>query len=253
MAGAPMAQVQAQPVKQSGILNRAWGVLPKIYNRLPLVPFLDRSTSAILYASMAAYLLFLVFMVSVQPNAGQHFSISESPIQKNARLGISPGESYVYALRNDGQVQRLQYDAQSSLGCRGVLLQGSDGAAPCILDSGNLASDTQQYNSSFDNESVILFLPWMLAVSGDFSWNVVGDYRSGYFAVRTTTNYTSLGKTSALGREAYRIRIVSDLYPEPAYYYIDSQKRVLLYLKTGNATASLVLAPFALNQSDVPN
>lgn len=243
----------AKPGKLPSILGRIQGFPSKIYGLLPLVPFLSRSTSAILYASMLSYLLFMLFLASTQPKIEPSFLISESPMKKNAGLGLVNGESYVYALENSGQFQLVQYDVQKALYCEGVVLRESQDVAPCVLGNGNLASDAAQYNSSFGNESVLVFLPWMLAVSDDFKWQVLGDYRNSYFTMRVATNYSSLGKSSALGRDAYKIRVASDLYAEPAVYYIDSQKRVLLYLKTLNASARLVSAPFALDASDAPD
>ncbi len=216
------------------------------------MPFLDRQTSAILYACTAAYLLFVFYLALTPLNDKYTLAISESPLHKNAELALLPGEKYTYAAGQGGEGEQLSYKVQKTPGCGGITLLEAD-SAYCLSESGNLENDPEQYNFTLGNSTGILFLPWMLAVSDDFSWKVSSEYSNGYFNLRAQTNFSSQGKTRAFGRDAYKIVSVSNMAPEPVYYYIDAGKRVLLLATSGNVSIRLASAPFELDESDVPN
>ena len=240
----------------SGAFTRVAGALRAVYLHLPKVPFLDRQTSAILYACIAAYLLLMVSFSAATPplQTDVNYTIQEGVLHKNADLAILPGENYSYVLNGDDGTMGVTYFVRRMEGCQGVAFYDNQSGDPpaCLLQSGNLDSDAQMHNSTFGTDSELLFLPWMLAVSGNFSWSVSSDYWNGYFNMHTGTNFTSLGKSSALGRDAYLIRAQSDAYALPSDYYIDSEKRVLLYIKSGNTSAWLAEAPFAIDASKIP-
>lgn len=231
----------------------AGAALSGFYNRIPAAPFLDRQTSAILYACILAYVLFVLCIMASPMKEEPRFTVSESPLYKNADLSLSAGENYTYVLEHGAQRQPLQFAVRRLWGCRGVVLYEGNDSQACLLQNGNSADDSEQRNSTIGNGTGLLFLPWMLAVSDDFSWSVSGDYWNGYISMRTRMNYTSLGKSSALGRGAYLVRVVSNAYQLPTDYYIDSEKRVLLYVRSGNTSAWLEEAPFALDASQIPN
>ena len=238
----------------SGAFAKIAGFLRAVYNRLPTVPFLDRQTSAILYACILGYLLFMISVAAQPSNTNINFTIHEGVLHKNAGLAILPGENYSYVLNGDDGTMGVTYFVRRMAGCQGVAFYDNQSGDPpaCLLQSGNLDSDAGMHNSTFGTDSELLFLPWMLAVSDNFSWSVSSDYWNGYFNMHTGTNFTSLGKSSALGRDAYFIRAQSDAYALPTDYYIDSEKRVLLYIRSGNTSAWLVDAPFGLNASRIP-
>ena len=249
-SGGASASKPAAP-SNAPFASRASAAFSGFYGRIPVFPFLDRDTSAILYACMLAFLLFVVYVMAAPAGGEPSFTISESPLYKNANLSLSAGENYSYVMEDEGQLQMLPYSVGRLWGCKGVVLYDGNDSQECLTQGGNPAGGAQ-YNSTLGNSTGIMFLPWMLAVSDNFSWSVSGDDWNGYIHMRTSMNYTSLGKSSALGREAYRVRVTSDMYPEPTDYYIDSEKRILLYVTSGNTSAWLEEAPFAIDVSQIP-
>ncbi len=134
--------------------------------------------------------------------------------------------------------------------CKGLLVSESakEGQlhSVCITRSGNLEGDLFQLNFSLGNQSILLFSPWMLAASDNFSWQVQTTISTGTANINMPINFKSLGIKQLAGRQAYEISVQSDFSP-PLKYYIDSEKRVLLYADFGNASVKLVSAPFSLN------
>ena len=224
--------------------------LHSIYLRLPAVPLLDRATSAILYASVAAYLLFTVFIFMSVSSTVPSFQMFEYPLSKNSQLQLQPGESYTYHLATPQGASTLYYEVSSSHSCAGVEIaeQGQSGqSSRCVLPSGNLADEGfGNVNSGFGNLSVVLFSPWMLAVSGNFSWQVNTTVSGAGVQIEFPLYMRSEGMKTVAGREAYEIAAQSE-GQAPATFYVDAQKRVALLVQTGNSSAQLVSAPFALD------
>jgi hypothetical protein len=244
------AKVPAKPAAQPP--HGALVALSGIYNGIPKVPLLDRETSAIFYACILAFLLFFIYAMLSPMDEKYDFTLTETPLYKNANLSLSAGENFSYVIEHEGQRQMMDYSVRRLWGCKGVVLYEGNESQECLLPNGNVDGDAAQRNSTLGNSTGLLFLPWMLAVSDNFSWKASGEYSNGYVSMRSSMNYSSLGKSSALGRDAYLVRVVSDIYPVPADYYIDSEKRVLLYIRSGNTTAWLVEAPFGLDASQIP-
>ena len=136
-----------------------------------------------------------------------------------------------------------------------IVEQGPSGqSSRCVLPSGNLADEGfGSVNSGFGNLSVILFSPWMLAVSDNFSWQVNTTVSGAGVQIDMPLYMRSEGMKTVAGREAYEIAVQSEGQP-PATFYVDASKRVALLVQDGNSSAQLVSAPFALdwgNQSQL--
>ncbi|MCX8174712.1 MAG: hypothetical protein N3E51_00700 [Candidatus Micrarchaeota archaeon] len=246
--GKPKPQGQAA---KKPLLSSASDFLKKAYESMPLVPFLDRQTSALLYLCIALYLFFIAAVFFLAPQFQITTDVHEQPLQKNSQLRIKPGESYTYLL-SDGREKKLTtYLARSSPSCNGVLLyEAESGDQLCLLENGFEQGSPRQSNSGYGNHSPLIFSPWMLAVSENFSWKVESEARVGDIKTIFPLTFRSEGKKEVAGRQAFSVGLyLTDASAEPMRLYIDEEKRVLLLLGSGNFTARLVSAPFALNWS----
>jgi hypothetical protein len=249
----PQAAPEAEPAKGMHSFPSPMQLLSKIYLRLPLVPFLDRQSSAILYCCIAAFFLFFLYF-ALQPSLlDLYFEVEEGKLHKNTGLRLAAGELYAYELGFGSQTKIVQYGVKRAFGCSGLVIYDSEGSSSCVLKDGVEEGDPFSSNLSLGNSSLVIFAPWMLAASENFSWNVSSTLKGKYLYSHSTISFVSLGITKVLGRQAFAIKVE----PEgkegmPAYYYIDSEKRILLYAKEGNFSAKLVSAPFGLNASQLP-
>lgn len=236
--------VQAAP--SSGVLRQ----LDSLYNKIPILPFLDRPTSALLIACMLGYAIFVAYIFLSTPTQMTQ-SISEQPLAKNTQLQLLPGERYVYLAIGPGGTQSLTYTVSRQSSCAGVEVGEED--VPdllCLSQSGNsLDPGDAGLNSSYGNSSILLFSPWMLAVSDTFSWGFTTTVSAAGTQIYLPVTLVSQGRTTMGGREAYIIS-VNPGNPDQSTLYIDSQKRVLLQISSANASARLELAPFPLDWSN---
>ena len=243
----PVTKEKAAPVHT---LLKWWGGLESLYHRLPKLPFIDKDTSAILIISLLLYALFVAAAYFSGPQEELHAIIMEGPLAKNSQLALLPGENYVYEISAGGSQARLSYEVRSSSECPGTLVvesseEGLQNSA-CINRQGNLEGDPFQLNSSLGNKSLLLFSPWMLAVSEDFSWQVQNTISTGSANIDMPLNFRSFGAKEVAGRRAYEISVRSDFTPQ-LKYLVDSEKRILILAEFTNASARLVQAPFPLN------
>jgi hypothetical protein len=150
--------------------------------------------------------------------------------------------------------QQIGYSVDSYSGCAGVAVvetSSQGGQEVCILKNG--MSPGSQTATSFGNQSILLFSPWMLSASENFSWEVDTVYRSNGMEVSLPTYFTSKGKQRMAARDAYEIDISDTTGSAPSRFFVDAEKRVLLYAEMGNVTIRMVSAPFALNWTGQAN
>jgi len=239
----------------STALDKLFAFLHALYQKLPVIPMLDRETSAAIYAAFLLYILCtgVFFLSSSQPSLGNMvLTSSESPIAKNSQLPLLPGERYQYRVTGDFPSQQIDYQVSKPSSCAGVLVTEEANAVSeaCLLADGTL-SGGPAFNFSLGNSSMLIFSPWMLAVSEGFSWKVDSNLSSGSLVMNLPTTLQSQGLKSAYGRPAYKILQSSEIGGQSTMY-IDKEKRVLLYMSAGNSTARITAAPFALNESQPP-
>lgn len=246
-----LAKNQAQPATSQPSIFR------KIYGNLPLLPLLDRSTSAIAYACIFGYLLFMLYVFLAMPPVQLSSSIVEAPLSKNSPLMLFAGEAYAYELSGamvGAPNKKVVYGVRSSSACPGILVteQTSEFASSECLSrqTGNAVGDHLQRNSSTGNQSFLLFSPWMLAVSDNFSWQAASTTSAARVEMRFTTSLKSIGKKEVAGRQAYEISVTSPVLGSASNYFIDAEKRVLLSAESGNLSVRLIKAPFELNWSN---
>jgi hypothetical protein len=193
---------RAESFRQS--LIRVESGLKSLYGRLPVLPFLDRETSAMLIIALAAYLAFTLWVVLSSP-LSSHPVFSEAPLAKNALLALRPGESYSYQLSAPGNSQQLGYRTFLSPSCGGIEVEElgvQPGQQVCLTPSGNIEGDWLQLNSSLGNSSILLFAPWMLAVSDSFTWQVNAAISTGAADLQVPITFRSHGSRTVAGRPA---------------------------------------------------
>jgi len=225
--------------------------LSSAYQKVPEFPYLDRATTLILVVCVLGYLGFTAYVFLSMPPVQIEAKLSEGALDKNMQLAILPGENYAYSINSPDGAQGIAYAARSSPSCAGVLVaekSGNAGQEVCILKNGLLSGGSA--NTNYGNQSILLFSPWMLAASENFSWRVDAVYSSNGIEMSIPTYFMSKGKAQLAGREAYEIDVGDSPANSSARFFIDSQKRVLLYADLGNVTVRMASAPFALNWTD---
>lgn len=244
------------PPSQSATLARQQNLPKKIYAWLPVIPYLDRSTSAIAYLSIACYFLFTAYVFFTMPRPEFASTLYESPLSKNSQVRLLPGERYSYLVSSSLGTAAIPviYEVKSVPTCAGIFLaEQAEGyaASACISrQTGNALDDLLQLNSSTGNQSFLVFSPWMLAVSENFLWQTTSTVSAGGLSINFPVLLRSFGKRALAGRDAYEVSASSGVTGLQSTYYIDAEKRVLLLAKSGNLTVQLVSAPFVLNWSE---
>ena len=230
----------------SGIVS----LLNSIYRKIPIFPYLDRPTSALLYIAVILYATFVasIFLsspVQLQPN------IVEDSLAKNTHLQILPGEKYVYLGESPGTTDTLTYQIYRNSSCSGAFVYEKETKTElCLSQAGNIEDESfPMLNSSYGNKSILLFAPWMLAVTDSFSWGFKNEMAAGGTTVSIPVTLTSHGRKAIAGREAFEI-VVAPYVGSPSTLYIDSQKRVLIEAVSENVSVKLISAPFPLNWSN---
>ena len=241
------AAKKGRPSAASGIGN----ALSSAYQRVPEFPYLDRATTLVLIICVLGYVGFTAYIFFSMPSVEIEAKVLEGSLSKNSALALIPGEKYLYTLESPNSVQQVAYAVGSSPSCAGVVVSeaaGQQSQRACILKNGMLSGPAEEAaNANFGNQSMLLFSPWMLAASENFSWSVDSIYSAHGVEMAITTHFASKGKRALAGREAYDIEIGDSSGAPPAHFFIDSEKRVLLYADLGNLTVKMVSAPFALD------
>ncbi len=237
--------------KATGTAQAIAGALSSAYQHVPVFPYLDRATSLILIICVLGYFGFTAYIFLNTSPEDIQAKVLEGNLTKNSALALLPGERYLYDLQSPDGVQQVAYSVGSSQSCAGVVVKEAAGQASqsiCILKSGMLAgTEGGTGNANFGNQSILLFSPWMLAASENFSWSVDNVYSARGVEMTITTRFESKGKQQLAGRDAYEIDVGDSSGAAPARFFIDSEKRVLLFADLGNVTARLASAPFALD------
>ncbi|MCX6771122.1 MAG: hypothetical protein NTX79_03635 [Candidatus Micrarchaeota archaeon] len=227
------------------------GALSSAYHRVPELPYLDRATSLIMIVCVLGYFGLVAYIFCSTPAVEIEARMLEGSLIKNSALALTQGEEYLYVLESPESAQQVAYSVSLSPSCAGVLVSEQSQQASqilCILKNGMLSgADGGVANANYGNQSILLFSPWMLAASENSSWSVDTVYSAHGVEMNITTHFASKGKTALAGREAYEIEVGDTSGAPPALFFIDAEKRVLLYADLGNVTVKMVSAPFALD------
>ena len=231
-------------------ISKIVAFLDSLYNKIPIIPYLDRPTSALFFLAAILYAAFVASVFISSPVQMQQ-QVSEDPLAKNTHLQILPGEKYVYSGDSGSGAQSLTYQVYSNSSCSGAFVYEKEAQTGlCLSQAGNIeGSGVPALNSSYGNQSMLLFSPWMLAVTDSFSWGFTNGMSAGGTSVSLPVTLTSHGRKTVAGRETFVIS-VAPYAGNPSTLYIDSQKRVLVEAVSQNVSVKLVSAPFALNWSN---
>ncbi len=152
--------------------------------------------------------------------------ISEAPLSKNARLGIYPGESFVYEYRANGSSANVTFLALEGEGCTKVaVLEDRGASAVCLDPAGN---DASMSNATFENPGMLIFKPWMLALREGWRWNTTMFLSLGGSLEHVgDVGYRVIRMDNLSGTMAYLVEIRAE-GGEPEYDWVDAEKRILL-------------------------
>ena len=198
--------------------------------------------------------------------------LDEGGLAKNSELGIREGDSLTYEVRTNASRARIRIQAGLLRGCPGLFVADvtryGDSSTPAGLENGvclgpdgvETGPDGQKLgdNMSFSNLTWPYFQPWMLALDRNFTWKanlslVVEPFNSSQTQEIT---WRTVGERNYSGRDAYEVRVEGgkirgdapvDLgfgLDRPITYWVDKERRVLLFMQEGDANVSLVQAPF---------
>ncbi len=224
-------------------------VISSAYQRVPEFPYLDRATTLILIVCVVGYLGFTAYIFFSTPPVEIEARLLEGSLSKNSPLRLAAGEHYAYLVQAPEGSEQIDYFVRASPLCKGMMVREQTSQAIqeiCILPSGLLAGES--VNLNYGNQSILLFSPWMLAASENFSWKVETVYSAKGLEMTIPTYFISRGKQQLAGREAYEIDISDDPGGSSASrFFIDDEKRVLLYADLGNLTVRMESAPFELD------
>lgn len=150
----------------------------------------------------------------------------EEPIQKNKEIQLLPGEKYVYAyMLNDSQINMTYVVMYDPTCVRIRLLESKDISESCLDKWG---MDSQGYNSTLENQKVIVFKPWMLALKEGWRWN-----SSMYLSYNGVLHHIAESKYRVIRTEEYmnRTAFVVEITSQGGskeYQWIDAEKRIAL-------------------------
>lgn len=150
----------------------------------------------------------------------------EAPLQKNAQLNLSPGSAFRYTLVMNQSWANATYLIGQTDNCTLIRMMESVNFSGVCLDSDGLEEGGS--NATLMNPAIVMFQPWMLALSDGWTWNNTmylsfnGDLKEvqqNQYRVVRMENYS--------GIMAYVVELTTDDGP-PEYMWVDAQRRILL-------------------------
>jgi hypothetical protein len=150
----------------------------------------------------------------------------EEPLHKNTELQLRPGDIYTYTYLLNNSSVNITYAVFEGPGCTVVrVVESANGTGVCLDRWG---MDRSGSNSSFEDPSILLFKPWMLALNDTWRWN-----NSMYLSFNgaedlvSENRYRVVRREEYRGRESYVVEIASSTGPAE-YDWVDAERRVLL-------------------------
>jgi hypothetical protein len=192
-------------------------------------PVLAKLTSA--NVTVASVIVFVAIMAVSAVLLKPHFdnptiTLTEAPLAKNTEFQLQPGEEYTYAYLVNGTEVNATYEILSGSNCTIIAFMETDPPSTSCVDRWGM--DARGYNSMLENPDMMLFDPWMLALTPDWSWNTtmymdfVND--SQYVA---SMDYQVIRMDTWHGREAFVV-MENVSGGEPQYEWVDAQERIML-------------------------
>ncbi|MFH1785325.1 MAG: hypothetical protein ABH842_02765 [Candidatus Micrarchaeota archaeon] len=174
-------------------------------------------------------------------NPGMIFK--EAPLIKNKELQLLPGEIYVYAYVFNGTQINMTYSVSDGGNCTRIRVLESVNLSQTCLDKWGM--DTQRYNATLENQQIIFFKPWMLALKDGWKWKnaMYIDYNGAPYPV-STSEYRVMRLEEYMNRSVFVVEIKSDGGVE--YDWVDADKRIILKMIGPGYEINLV------NETNVP-
>ncbi len=150
----------------------------------------------------------------------------EAPLEKNSELQLRPGEVYRYAYLMNNTTVNMTFYVLEGDGCTRIrVMEARDNSEVCLDRWGMDASGS---NVTYNNQFMLLFKPWMLALRDGWTWNNSMYISYGGAGEHITDNYYRIVRMENYsGRESYVVEIKSESGISE-YEWIDAEKRVLL-------------------------
>lgn len=162
----------------------------------------------------------------------------EGKLVKNSNLKLEVGETYFYDFKIGNESANLTYFIYQGPNCTGIRSNEIRNLSSlCLKKDGTELNHSSNY--SFENPSIFLFKPWMLAVDNEWKWNI-----SEYLKYNETiqkfreVKLESKGLKNYSGFEVYEIWEYQE-NSTPTITYVDKEKRIARYLKTGDFEITL--------------
>ena len=152
--------------------------------------------------------------------------IDEAPLKKNKDFMLNSGEQYSYSYILENDSVNMTYVILQGDGCMIIkLMEAKNSSGVCVDRAG---MDQSGSNATYEDPSILLFKPWMLALDDDWRWN--NSMYISYNGARNhiqNTYYRVVRKENYSGHESYVVEIKSDEGPAE-YDWIDAEKRIVL-------------------------
>lgn len=152
----------------------------------------------------------------------------ESPIEKNAKVALKPGERYVYlyGFNETNLSSSIEFDIENGVNCTElVMVSGNSIKSVCIDEWG---TDESSSNETLSEPEIFFFSPWMLALRENWDWEVTTRISIGGQEKNVWTREYRVMRTDIYeGRNAYVVELTVDGDPYE-YLWIDSEKRIIL-------------------------
>ncbi len=150
----------------------------------------------------------------------------EAPLLKNKAFQLAPGEQYVYEYDSNGTSANITFATFPGDGCVGIAVLENQNATPdCVGSDGR---DSGGFDSALSDPSMIIFKPWMLALSDGWTWNnsMYLSFDAGEKFISNTT-YRVVRTDTYMNRTSFIVEIKSGSGPTE-YEWVDADKRILL-------------------------
>jgi len=184
----------------------------------------------VLAAALVLIAMLVISWLIIRPQLENPIvTFREPPLEKNTEFQLKPGEEYVYAYDMNGTQINITYLVLPGPNCTRIRLMESVNISETCLDRWGM--DSRGYNSAFENPTILLFRPWMLALREGWSWNssMYMEY-GGMEQHISDSHYRVVRKDQLDGRPVFIVEIQVDDGPLE-YQWIDAEKRVALRIE----------------------
>jgi hypothetical protein len=180
-------------------------------------------------ASLVVLFIFLYLAATqIQPALDNPRVIStEAPLEKNTPLQIKSNETYIYSYSTNNRSVNITYTIEAIPGCTLISIVEAEGSPALCLDTWGVGKGGS--NASFDQPSILLFKPWMLALKDGWTWNtsIYIVFEGGASEHVSDVYYRVVRREIFEGHDTFVVEIRPSA-GDQEYDYVDAEKRILL-------------------------